>query len=308
MFCQFLRNVGRLVWQTRSEDAGRPRHLLQDAFIADMVSSDVQKVKVCVVSGLSGEVVTEFAIPRMGTVRHVRERVGVRHGAGLPPGRLQLLLEGRVLADEVVLGDVVLGEATLVTLQLVRLQLRQHTFRYTYDDNAGDVQFNFMIIGNSGVGKTGLVTRYAMNFFEPSEPTIGGDCRLVNLHVDGTTHVKLKLWDMGGAQQYARARSMYFKEVYGVLVVYDVTNRDSFDSLSDWLCQISEHTTAVGLPELVVCIVGTKVDLVDSRQVSESEASEFAEGLGLKYFETMATSGRSAHMPFEYITGWLLDR
>ncbi len=149
--------------------------------------------------------------------------------------------------------------------------------------------YKIVVIGDTNSGKTNIITRYARNEFdEISRPTIGVEFYQRDLHIpslQGTTdEVRVKIWDTAGQERFRGMASSYYRKANGVLVVYDITNRNSFSNLEKWIEEVasfSEETTEIVL-------VGNKKDQVADRQIRIEEAMEFANLNRVKFFETSA--------------------
>ena len=104
-----------------------------------------------------------------------------------------------------------------------------------------DMQCKLLMIGDSGVGKTCLLLRYANDSFSPTFiTTIGIDFKIKNIDVDGK-RVKLQIWDTAGQERFRTITTSYFRGAQGILLVYDVTDRRSFESIRNWISQIQQH-------------------------------------------------------------------
>ena len=125
--------------------------------------------------------------------------------------------------------------------------------------------------------------RYAYGKFSTShEATIGG-CFLTKNEDLGDYIVKYEMWDTAGQERYHSLAQMYYKNAIGACVVFDVTSRESFEKCQQWVKELNEKAAA----DLRILIVGNKIDL-DGHQVSKDEATDYARGLGLQYYEVSA--------------------
>eukprot|EP00199_Chlamydomonas_sp_CCMP681_P006023 CAMPEP_0119105578 /NCGR_PEP_ID=MMETSP1180-20130426/3498_1 /TAXON_ID=3052 ORGANISM="Chlamydomonas cf sp, Strain CCMP681" /NCGR_SAMPLE_ID=MMETSP1180 /ASSEMBLY_ACC=CAM_ASM_000741 /LENGTH=197 /DNA_ID=CAMNT_0007090659 /DNA_START=57 /DNA_END=647 /DNA_ORIENTATION=- len=142
-----------------------------------------------------------------------------------------------------------------------------------------------IFVGAAGVGKTCLLERlFSERFSLKTQPTIGCDFRFKKYHVDGK-NVGVTLWDTAGSERFMALTNSYFRGSHGVVLVFDVTRRDTLLALqNDWLPLVAEH---VSTPGAVLLIVGNKTDL-EPRQVSSEEGAEFARHHGCLYKETSA--------------------
>jgi small GTP-binding protein len=148
--------------------------------------------------------------------------------------------------------------------------------------------FKVIIVGAGKVGKTSLTIRFAEDRFRESYlPTLGVDFLTKNLTI-GDKKIKLQLWDTGGQEFVKSLLPFYFSGATGGVLVYDITNRNSYNALEYWLKQIRQN--AGGIP---VVLAGNKIDRAEERKVSTEEAQSFAGERGLMYLETSAKTGVS---------------
>jgi small GTP-binding protein len=145
-----------------------------------------------------------------------------------------------------------------------------------------------IIVGAGKVGKTSLTIRFAEDRFRESYlPTLGVDFLTKNLTID-KAKIKLQLWDTGGQEFVMSLLPFYFSGAAGGVLVYDITNRNSFNALDYWLKQIRQN--AGNIP---VVLAGNKIDIAAQRKVSTEEAQNFANEKNLIYLETSAKTGVS---------------
>ncbi|CAL8070926.1 unnamed protein product [Calicophoron daubneyi] len=165
--------------------------------------------------------------------------------------------------------------------------------------------FKFLIIGNAGSGKTCILRRYTERKFIPNMPhTIGAEFGSKIICADGTA-VKIQIWDTAGQERFRSMARSYYHDAVGALLVYDVTNRDSFNALSQWL----NDARTLGSPEIVVILVGNKKDLQDTDgQVTHWEANAFAQDNDLHFLETSALTGENVDKAFMECTRTILSK
>jgi Ras-related protein Rab-2A len=147
--------------------------------------------------------------------------------------------------------------------------------------------FRYIIIGDTEVGKSSLLLQFTEKQFNfEHDMTIGVEMgsRQVTL---GSKKVKLEIWDTAGQESYLSITRSYYRGADGCLLVFDITNRKSFESLSMWLSEAKQNSNN---PNLVILMIGNKADLQDSRQVSSQEAMDFAVANQLTYLEITAKS------------------
>eukprot|EP01062_Namystynia_karyoxenos_P041611 TRINITY_DN3033_c0_g2_i1.p1 TRINITY_DN3033_c0_g2~~TRINITY_DN3033_c0_g2_i1.p1 ORF type:complete len:238 (+),score=77.65 TRINITY_DN3033_c0_g2_i1:92-715(+) len=159
-----------------------------------------------------------------------------------------------------------------------------------------DMLMKMIIIGDSGTGKSCLLHRFVEDrFVDDQTHTIGVEFGAKIVDLLGK-RVKLQIWDTAGQERYRSVTRSYYRGAVGCLLVYDVTCRESYDHVPQWL------SDARGLAgkDIVVMLVGNKVDLVrgDARQVTNIEASQLAQQHGLMMFETSALTGEFVEEAF----------
>jgi Ras-related protein Rab-1A len=149
-----------------------------------------------------------------------------------------------------------------------------------------DYLFKVLLVGNSGVGKSTLVERYVDDKFnELHLATIGVDFKIKTLFLDDKI-VKLQIWDTAGQERFRSITTSYYRGAHGIFIVYDVTNRTSFNDVKNW---IREAGIFHILPKNIL-LVGNKIDYVSKRQVSTEEGIQLSESLGCSFIETSAKS------------------
>jgi Ras-related protein Rab-1A len=147
--------------------------------------------------------------------------------------------------------------------------------------------YKILILGDSNVGKTCLKKRYVDDIFSTQyNTTIGIDYKVKFINIENQL-IKLSIWDTAGQEKYRAITKSYFANSNGILLCFDTTDRSTFEDLGYWFELITENIKG-GV--VFITLVGTKVDRKD-RTVSYDEACRFAEGVGLKYFETSALRG-----------------
>ena len=144
--------------------------------------------------------------------------------------------------------------------------------------------FKIIVIGDAGVGKSNIITKYTRNIFdETMKPTLGVEFIMKKISVKEKA-VKLQIWDTAGQEKYrALAKNMY-RNAVGVLIVYDVSKRKSFDNVRKWVEEARQYTSEGSS----VIIVGNKKDLVELREVSVEEAQTMSQELKCYFLETSA--------------------
>lgn len=158
-----------------------------------------------------------------------------------------------------------------------------------------DHTFKLVLIGDSGVGKSCLMTRFVEDHFSDVHiSTIGVDFKTVTTMVDGKI-VKLHVWDTAGQERFANVTTHYYRNCDGAIVVYDVTNKDSFDAVDNWVDAVE---AANGDGAVTLLFVGNKNDLADERQVSRKDGQLMAQRFSAPFIETSAKSSANVDITF----------
>ena len=145
-----------------------------------------------------------------------------------------------------------------------------------------------LTLGYTTVGKTSVVLRFSEDrFVENQFATIGIDFKTKYIKI-GDASVKVFFWDTAGQEKFQNIAKQYYKGANGVLLMYDITNRKTFERINFWLKEIKEHNK---IEDLFVCLVGNKLDLEDKREVSTEEGENYAKENNLQFFEVSAKSG-----------------
>ncbi|XP_044260484.1 ras-related protein Rab-35 [Tribolium madens] len=164
-----------------------------------------------------------------------------------------------------------------------------------------DHLFKLLIIGDSGVGKSSLLLRFADNTFSGSYiTTIGVDFKIKTVSIDGQK-VKLQIWDTAGQERFRTITSTYYRGTHGVIVVYDVTNGESFANVKRWLHEIEQNCDVVNR-----VLVGNKNDTPDRKVVLTEDAQRFADTMNIQLFETSAKDNVNVEEMFMAITRLVL--
>jgi len=174
-----------------------------------------------------------------------------------------------------------------------------------------DYMFKLLILGESGVGKSAMLLRFSDDSFNDTfVTTIGVDFKFKTIHLtskDGYTKtkvVKLQIWDTAGQEKFRNITTTYYRKAHGVILVFDVTNRNSFTRIQDWMEDIKRHSEEA---TPVILLVGNKTDLTSSRVVTTEEAKELADSMKLQYLETSAKSGNGVQNAFVQLTKKILE-
>ncbi|XP_052561022.1 ras-related protein Rab-18-B-like [Tympanuchus pallidicinctus] len=157
------------------------------------------------------------------------------------------------------------------------------------------ITVKLILIGDSAVGKSSLLLRFAEGSFEPSmKPTICVDFKVKKMVVDGHT-VQLAIWDTAGQERFRSLNPSYYRGTQGIVLVYDVTRKDTFTGLESWLNELEIYTTK---SDAVKMLVGNKTDKPD-REVERREGLQFAKKRSLLFVETSAKTEDGVQHAFE---------
>eukprot|EP00598_Pedospumella_elongata_P006685 CAMPEP_0184983328 /NCGR_PEP_ID=MMETSP1098-20130426/12574_1 /TAXON_ID=89044 /ORGANISM="Spumella elongata, Strain CCAP 955/1" /LENGTH=206 /DNA_ID=CAMNT_0027507137 /DNA_START=101 /DNA_END=721 /DNA_ORIENTATION=+ len=163
----------------------------------------------------------------------------------------------------------------------------------TRSENDAPREVKVVMVGESGVGKSSLTIRFVSNHFkEHGQPTIGASFLSKTLALQTGGAIKFNIWDTAGQEKYRSLASLYYRGVDIAIIVYDITNRNSFEQVQDYWVQELQHQ-CFGSGGLQIAIVGNKSDLVDKRQVQEAEGKQLAADFGAVFYETSAKSSSS---------------
>ena len=167
-----------------------------------------------------------------------------------------------------------------------------------------DHQFKLVLIGDSGVGKSCLLLRFADDTYtEAYLSTVGVDFRFRTVRT-GKKTIKLQIWDTAGQERFRTITSAYYRGADGIVMVYDVTNLESFNHVNEWLNEVSRYA-AEGTCKL---LVGNKCDKVAERVVSTDRGKEMAATLGIAFMETSAKEATNVEQAFLAMTEDLVQR
>jgi Ras-related protein Rab-11A len=161
-----------------------------------------------------------------------------------------------------------------------------------------DLLFKVVLIGDTGVGKSNLLSRFTRNEFSiDSKTTIGVEFATKNIPVDGNKIVKAQIWDTAGQERYRAITSAYYRGAVGALLVYDMSRSSTFENAERWLKELRDHAE----PNIVIMLVGNKADLAHKRQVETDDALAYATKNKLAFIETSAQDGSGVEDGFRRI-------
>jgi Ras-related protein Rab-1A len=169
--------------------------------------------------------------------------------------------------------------------------------------NTYDYLFKILLIGNPSVGKSSIFSQYVdNNYYNLTVATMGLDFKIKTIKIDNK-YIKLQIWDTGGQERFKTITRSYYRGSHGIILVFDITNRNSFDNIRNWIYEINNHTE-----NTCNILVGNKVDLIDKREITYEEAKEFADIYGLTYIEVSASNNINIHNVFDFLSKELIKQ
>ncbi|KAL2475745.1 Ras-related protein RABA5a [Abeliophyllum distichum] len=167
----------------------------------------------------------------------------------------------------------------------------------TEEEQTEDYLFKIVLVGDSAVGKSNLLARFARDEFYPnSKSTIGVEFQTQKMEINGK-EVKAQIWDTAGQERFRAVTSAYYRGAVGALLVYDISRRQTFDSIGRWLNELHTHSDM----NVVTILVGNKSDLKDAREVTTAEGKALAEAQGLFFIETSALDSSNVAIAFQMV-------
>ena len=162
------------------------------------------------------------------------------------------------------------------------------------DDNY-EMMFKVVLVGDSFVGKTNIMSKYIKNeFHEDSKATVGVEFGSKQFTIEGHL-IKAQIWDTAGQERYKAITSAYYKGAKGAFIVYDITRKQSFESVEKWVNDV----TAIADKKITIILIGNKSDLEDQRQVTKEQGQDKASKLEIAFLETSAFSGENLDKAFD---------
>lgn len=164
--------------------------------------------------------------------------------------------------------------------------------------------FKLVLLGDAAVGKSSILMRFLQNKFTDGIETTVGAAFSTKTITTKTREVKFEIWDTAGQERFKSLAPMYYRGASSAMIVYDQTNASTFERAQEWVRQVMQ--TAMN-PNIVVALIGNKMDLGEQRQVPLETAEAFAEREGLLFQETSAKTGKNVSAVFEMIASHLPD-
>ena len=161
--------------------------------------------------------------------------------------------------------------------------------------NDGMIHCKVIVVGDSGVGKTSIINRY-LQCYNPDEKSTLGASFSSKLQTVGNYNITFDIWDTAGEERFRAVNSIFYKEACICLIVYDITNLESFESIKDyWYNSVKENA----VPEVLLAIAGNKMDLINKEAVAQEEAEKFCKEINAQFFLTSAKENDFIDQIFE---------
>ncbi|KAI4878757.1 hypothetical protein NFI96_028757 [Prochilodus magdalenae] len=201
------------------------------------------------------------------------------------------------------------GHSAKVALTKIQADSQSHPTRSEDNEDHGFChrktlrgfpEFRLIVIGDSTVGKSCLIRRFTEGrFAQVSDPTVGVDFFSRLVEIEPGKRIKLQIWDTAGQERFRSITRAYYRNSVGGLLLFDITNRRSFQNVHEWLEEARSH---VQPHSIVFLLVGHKCDLETQRQVSQQEAEKLAAAYGMRYVETSARDAINVERAFTELT------
>ena len=154
--------------------------------------------------------------------------------------------------------------------------------------------YKVILVGDSGVGKTCLLSMYVKGIIEPTIPTIAVEFCTKEIELYDGTKIKVQLWDTAGEERFKSLAMTYYRKAYGILLLFDVTKKSSFMACKNYLEEVRINSDK----KCVIYLVGNKIDLANEREITKEEAENFAKKENIKYIETSAIKNMKVNEAF----------
>ena len=156
--------------------------------------------------------------------------------------------------------------------------------------------YKILLLGDCAVGKSCLLLRYCENSFQESHlATIGLDFRLKTITLENNRKIRIQIWDTAGEDRFRSITRNYYKGAHGIVLIYDVTDQQSFQHIKDWVDKIKEESKE----GVIIYLVGNKIDLIDKRIITNEDGKKLSEEIKIKYYETSAKDSIGVNEVFE---------
>lgn len=152
------------------------------------------------------------------------------------------------------------------------------------------LNYKLVLLGDAAVGKSSIAERFVRNeFFDYQQPTIGAAFLTQTIQLDNNVNIKFEIWDTAGQERYRSLAPMYYRGASAALIVFDITNNESFNGAKTWCDELQRQANN----NIIIALAGNKIDLENNRQVSYEQANNYAQQNNLIYYETSARSGNN---------------
>ena len=177
--------------------------------------------------------------------------------------------------------------------------------KYKYNKmNTYSPIYKVILVGDSGVGKTCLLSMYVKGICGPTIPTIAVEFCTKEIELNDGTKVKVQLWDTAGQERFKSLAMTYYRKAYGILLLFDVTKRSSFIACKNYLEEVRINSDK----NCVIYLIGNKIDLSDERQITKDEAELFAQKEKIEYIETSAVKNLKVSEVFTSLLNDIYER
>lgn len=167
-----------------------------------------------------------------------------------------------------------------------------------------DFIFKYVLIGDSSVGKTNIMSKYLKGeFHHDSKATVGVEFGGKKMEIDGL-NIKVQIWDTAGQERYKAITNAYYKGAKGAFIVYDITRKDTFDSVEKWIADLNASADK----KISIVLIGNKSDLEDSREVTNEQGEAKAKAFGAAFLETSALTGQNLDKAFDLMTKEVVNK
>jgi len=158
-----------------------------------------------------------------------------------------------------------------------------------------DQVFKILMIGDSNVGKSSLLIRFSDNeYYNNYITTVGLDFRTKKINIDNKI-IRLEIWDAAGQERFKALTKLYYRNCYGVLLVFDITDEKSFINIKNWINEFDKHCN---IPNVSKILIGNKCDLLTEKKVSDEEIDKLCLKYNLNYIETSAKDNTNVELSF----------
>ncbi len=174
------------------------------------------------------------------------------------------------------------------------------------ETNNNENLIHFMLLGDTCVGKTCLIQNFVKEKFDiNSISTIGHDFKTKNIEINKNGEkksFKLKIWDTAGQERFRSIQKHYYNKVDGILFIYDITNKTSFDIIEQWYNEVKNYND-----NIIGVLIGNKTDLEDNKTVTTEQGKELAKKLNFPFYECNSVDGENVHEAFESLVKMILE-